>query len=92
VEASAVDGSAASAWMEALARALRPRLRAGQEALGPVDAPMAVVARRHRFHLLCKASPESASALRRLVRETMAGLPSPPGVRCLVDVDPQDLL
>ncbi len=92
VEASGLDASAASGWMEALARALRPRLGAGQEALGPVDAPMAVVARRHRFHLLCKASPDSASALRRAVSETMAGLPPPSGVRTLVDVDPQDLL
>jgi primosomal protein N' len=53
---------------------------------------MAVVARRHRFHLLCKATPESANALRRAVRDAMAGLPPPSGVRTLVDVDPQDLL
>jgi len=93
VEASGTDEKATSAWIEALAAALRPRLaRAGQEAMGPMPAPIAVVARRHRFHLLCKSEPESSASLRRAVGEELLGRPSPPGIRAFADVDPQDLL
>ena len=93
VEASGTEESAVSGWIEALAKALRPRLaRTGQEAMGPMPAPIAVVARRHRFHLLCKAAPESAASLRRAVAEEMVKHPPPKGVRAFADVDPQDLL
>lgn len=93
VEASGTDEASTSAWIEGLTAALRPRLaRSGQEAMGPMPAPVAVVARRHRFHLLCKSAPESAASLRRAVAEELARRPPPPGIRVFADVDPQDLL
>jgi primosomal protein N' (replication factor Y) len=93
VEASGTDEAATSAWIGALAASLRPRLsRAGQDAMGPMPAPIAVVARRHRFHLLCKSVPETAASLRRAVAEELARRPPPTGIRAFADVDPQDLL
>ena len=93
VEASGEDETAVGKWMETLARSLRPALaRQGQEALGPLPAPIAVVARRHRVHLLCKSPPESAASLRRAVSFALGAAPPPAGVRAFADVDPVDLL
>jgi len=92
VEASGESEQDVSRWLEGFAQALRPSLTSGQETLGPMPAPIAVVARRHRFHLLCKAPPDSAAALRRAVAVELGRRPPPNGVRAFADVDPQDLL
>ena len=92
VEASGEDGNLVSAWMDRFSARLRRGLGAGQEALGPVEAPIAVVARRHRAHLRCKSPAPAFGSLRRLVGAALSAEPPPTGVRAFADVDPQDLL
>ncbi len=93
VEASAEDESAAERWIGSLAAALRPALAPwGGSALGPLPAPVAVVGRRHRFHLLCKAPLDRAGDMRRAVAEALAARATPNGVRAFADVDPVDVM
>jgi primosomal protein N' (replication factor Y) (superfamily II helicase) len=59
--------------------------------LGPAEAPIAVLRRRHRFRLAAKA-PRSAD-LQGFLRALFAAAPPPRGgVRIAVDVDPQSFL
>ena len=59
--------------------------------LGPAEAPIAVVRKRHRFRLAAKA-PRSAD-LQGFLRAMLAAAPPPRGgVRVAVDVDPQSFL
>ena len=75
------------------ARALR---RAAPEAagifvLGPAEAPLALVAGRHRFRLL--AQGERRADMQAFVRAMLAAAPKPRGsVRVQVDIDPQSFL
>ena len=59
--------------------------------LGPAEAPIAVLRKRHRFRLAAKA-PRSAD-LQGFLRAMLAAAPPPRGgVRVTIDVDPQNFL
>jgi primosomal protein N' (replication factor Y) len=59
--------------------------------LGPAEAPIAVMRKRHRFRLAAKA-PRSAD-LQSFLRAMLAAAPPPRGgVRVTIDVDPQSFL
>ncbi len=59
--------------------------------LGPAEAPIAILRKRHRFRLAAKA-PRSAD-LQGFLRALLAAAPPPRGgVRVAVDVDPQSFL
>ena len=59
--------------------------------LGPAEAPIAVLRKRHRFRLAAKA-PRSAD-LQGFLRAMLAAAPEPRGgVRVAIDVDPQSFL
>src|SRR5271170_3197162 len=59
--------------------------------LGPAEAPIAVVRKRHRFRLAAKA-PRSAD-LQGFLRAMLAAAPQPRGgVKVAIDVDPQSFL
>ena len=59
--------------------------------LGPAEAPVAVMRKRHRFRLAAKA-PRSAD-LQGFLRALLAAAPPPRGgVRVAIDVDPQSFL
>ena len=103
---SAEDKGAAEAHARALARAahampagkgwrvapLGGERRADEIALlGPAEAPIAVLRRRHRFRLAAKA-PRSAD-LQGFLRALLAAAPPPRGgVKVAIDVDPQSFL
>jgi primosomal protein N' (replication factor Y) (superfamily II helicase) len=103
---SAEDRGAAEAHARALARAahslpggkgFRVAPRGGQSCdneivlLGPAEAPIAVLRKRHRFRLAAKA-PRSAD-LQGFLRAMLAAAPAPRGgVRVAIDVDPQSFL
>jgi primosomal protein N' (replication factor Y) len=103
---SAEDRGAAEAHARALARAAH-RLPAAKNwrvaplggqardneiiLLGPAEAPIAVLRKRHRFRLAAKA-PRSAD-LQGFLRAMLAEAPTPRGgVRVAIDVDPQSFL
>ena len=59
--------------------------------LGPAEAPIAVLRKRHRFRLAAKA-PRSAD-LQGFLRAMLAAAPAAArGVRVAIDVDPQSFL
>ncbi len=103
---SAEDRGAAEAHARALARAahglpegkgFRVAPLGGQARdneivlLGPAEAPIAVLRKRHRFRLAAKA-PRSAD-LQGFLRAMLAAAPAPRGgVRVAIDVDPQSFL
>jgi primosomal protein N' (replication factor Y) len=106
VVVSAEDKGAAEAHARALARAAhampagkswRVAPLGGQRKedeiilLGPAEAPIAVLRKRHRFRLAAKA-PRSAD-LQGFLRAMLAAAPQPRGdVKVVVDVDPQSFL
>jgi primosomal protein N' (replication factor Y) (superfamily II helicase) len=103
---SAEDRGAAEAHARALARAAhslpegknwRVAPLGGQARdneivlLGPAEAPIAVLRKRHRFRLAAKA-PRSAD-LQGFLRAMLAAAPEPRGgVKVAIDVDPQSFL
>jgi primosomal protein N' (replication factor Y) len=92
VEASSEDPDSAGRWLGRLAKRLAGIRDLQASVLGPVEAPLPVVRKRHRQHLLLKASPERFAALRQALMREAAVEPPPKGVRTSVDVDPVDLL
>lgn len=61
------------------------------QVLGPAEAPLAILAGRHRFRLL--AHGERRSDMQGFLRAMLAAAPKPRGsVRVQVDVDPQSFL
>ncbi len=62
----------------------------GVEVLGPAPAPLALLRGRHRRRLLLKARRDVA--VQKLLREWLARVPLPGGVRVQVDVDPVGFL
>ncbi len=65
---------------------------AGVELWGPVPAPMARRAGRHRVHLLFQAARrEALHALLRRLPDHLAGLPAAKRARWSLDIDPLDL-
>ncbi len=103
---SAEDRGAAEAHARALARAAHglPGAKTWRVAplggqpreneiilLGPAEAPIAVLRKRHRFRLAAKA-PRSTN-LQGFLRAMLAAAPEPRGgVRVAIDVDPQSFL
>lgn len=92
VEASSEDPNAAALWLGRLARRLAGIRELEASVLGPVEAPLPVVRKRHRMHLLLKSSPERFAGLRKALMREAAAEPPTKGVRASVDVDPVDLL
>ena len=93
VEVSGEDEAEADRWIAGLARQLSQRLAGlGGVAMGPLPAPVAVVAKRHRKHLLCKAPLERANDLRRTVLDALASAQPPKSLRVFADVDPVDVM
>jgi primosomal protein N' (replication factor Y) len=82
------EGAAPAPFAESAGKsAARP----GMLALGPAEAPIAVIRGRHRFRILIKA-PRGAD-LQAYLRAVIAEAPKPRGgVRLIVDVDPQSFL
>ncbi len=81
---SGLDEDAVIAAGKALARAAP---RAGDvEVLGPAPAPLAVLRRQHRHRLLLKSA--RGVKVQPLVRDWLAAVALPAGVRVRVDVDP----
>jgi primosomal protein N' (replication factor Y) len=82
----------ARAFLELVVRWARGRDVAGVELWGPVPAPMARRAGRHRVHLLLQAGQrESLHTLLRALPALAAELPEARRVRWSLDVDPIDL-
>ena len=78
---------------ESHARALRRAApaTAGIEVLGPAEAPLSLVAGRHRFRLLLHG--ERRAGMQDFVRALLAKAPRPRGsVRVQIDIDPQSFL
>jgi primosomal protein N' (replication factor Y) len=78
---------------EAHARALRKAAPSGESiaVLGPAEAPLAVIAGRHRFRLLVHG--ERRARLQAFIRAMLSAAPRPRGsVRVQVDIDPQSFL
>ena len=85
---SAADAAAADAVAGALGRAA-PSLP-GVVVLGPAPAPLSVLRGRHRRRLLLRARREVA--VQAVVRDWLAAVAVPGGVRVAVDVDPVSFL
>lgn len=86
---TARDGPRAEAHARAVARAAPPATKI--LVLGPAEAPLAVVAGRHRFRLLVKAAKEAD--IQSYVRRWLAQAPTPRGgVRVSIDIDPYNFL
>jgi len=91
--AGVIVSAASRAEAEGHARALR---RAAPQAadifvLGPAEAPLSLVAGRHRFRLLVQG--ERRADMQGFVRAMLAAGPKPRGsVRVQIDIDPQSFL
>ena len=92
VEASATSDGPAQRFLLALARALQAALGPGCRVMGPVEAPLPIVRRRHRQHLLLKSAPERFAHVRQVLSRELERNPAPKDVRLHVDIDPVDLL
>jgi primosomal protein N' (replication factor Y) len=91
--AGVVVSAATRAEAEAHARALRRAAppASGIEVLGPAEAPLALLAGRHRFRLLIHGGRDAD--MQGFVRAMLAAGPKPRGsVRVQVDIDPQSFL
>jgi primosomal protein N' (replication factor Y) len=89
VVVSAATRTEAEAHARALRRAAPPA--SGIEVLGPAEAPLALLAGRHRFRLLVHG--ERGADMQGFVRAMLAAGPKPRGsVRVQVDIDPQSFL
>ena len=91
--AAIIVSAATRAEAEGHGRALRRAAPAAADisALGPAEAPLALVAGRHRFRLLIHG--ERRSDMQSFVRAMVAAAERPRGsVRVSVDIDPQSFL
>jgi len=91
--AGVVVSAATRAEAEAHARGLRRAAPAasGIEVLGPAEAPLALLAGRHRFRLLVHGG--RGADMQGFIRAMLAAGPKPRGsVRVQVDIDPQSFL
>ena len=88
-----IDGADADE-VRAASRALERRARAvrvdGVAILGPIEAPLARIKGRSRWHLWLRGPQRKQ--VRRFARELVAGAPWPASVRVVVDVDPVSAL
>jgi primosomal protein N' (replication factor Y) len=86
---SAVTRAEAETHARALRRAAPPARDI--DVLGPAEAPLALIAGRHRFRLLVQG--ERRSDIQAFLRAMLAAGPRPRGsVRVQVDIDPQSFL
>jgi primosomal protein N' (replication factor Y) len=85
---SSEDEGAARAAAQALGAAAPQR--AGMEVLGPATAPLAMLRGRYRFRLLVRAGRQVP--LSAIVRDWLARVAVPGGVRVVVDVDPYNFV
>jgi primosomal protein N' (replication factor Y) len=69
---------------------IAPREPTDLRVLGPAPAPVAKLRGLYRFHLLATAT--EGALLRRLVRETEAGMTRPEEIQWLADVDPLEMM
>jgi len=91
--AAIVVSAATRAEAESHARALRRAAPAAPDiqVLGPAEAPLALLAGRHRFRLLVHGARRAA--MQDYVRALIAAGPKPRGsVRVQIDIDPQSFL
>jgi len=91
--AALVVSAATRAEAESHARALRRSAPASAEieVLGPAEAPLALIAGRHRFRLLVHG--ERRSDIQSFIRVLIAAGPRPRGsIRVQIDIDPQSFL
>jgi primosomal protein N' (replication factor Y) len=91
--AAIIVSAASRAEAEGHARALRRAAPAGGElmTLGPAEAPLSLVAGRHRFRLLVQGGRRAD--IQAYLRAMIEAAPRPRGsVRVQVDVDPQSFL
>ena len=91
--AAIVVSAATRAEAEGHARALRRAAPAAPDiqVLGPAEAPLALLAGRHRFRLLVHGARRAA--MQDYVRALIAAGPKPRGsVRVQIDIDPQSFL
>ncbi|MGJ0557735.1 primosomal protein N' [Methylocystis sp.] len=91
--AGIIVSAATRAEAETHARALRRAAPASPDihVLGPAEAPLALIAGRHRFRLL--AQGKRRSDMQAFIRAMLAAGPKPRGsVRVQVDIDPQSFL
>ncbi|WP_173934207.1 primosomal protein N' [Chelativorans sp. Marseille-P2723] len=91
--ASLIVSAASRAEAENHARALRRAAPAASEidVLGPAEAPLALVAGRHRFRLLVQGTRRSD--LQAYLRQLLSKAERPRGsIRVQVDIDPQSFL
>ena len=91
--AGIIVSAATRAEAEAHARALRRSAPAAGDihVLGPAEAPLALLAGRHRFRLLVQG--ERRSDMQAFIRAMLAAGPKVSGsVRVAVDIDPQSFL
>ena len=92
LRADAHQTEPASAFLDAVAQWARQQAATEVALWGPVPAPMARRAGRHRVHLLFQsATREALHALLRGLPDFAAGLPAARRVRWSLDVDPIDL-
>ena len=71
--------------------AVRAPASAEIEVLGPAEAPLALIAGRHRFRLLVHG--ERRSDIQSFIRVLIAAGPRPRGsIRVQIDIDPQSFL
>ncbi|MHB1323037.1 MAG: replication restart helicase PriA [Coriobacteriia bacterium] len=76
--------------VEQLAEAARHALPEGWSVIGPAPAPIARIKGNWRWHLLIKASADSALATH--IRRALRAAPEIPGVTRIIDVDPVGML
>lgn len=91
--AALVVSAATRAEAESHSRALRRSAptSAEIEVLGPAEAPLALIAGRHRFRLLIHG--ERRSDIQSFIRAMIAAGPRPRGsIRVQIDIDPQSFL
>jgi primosomal protein N' (replication factor Y) len=91
--ASLIVSAASRAEAESHARALRRAAMPSRaiDVLGPAEAPLALIAGRHRFRLLVHG--ERGADTQGFIRGMLAAAPRPRGsVRVQVDIDPQSFL
>ena len=92
VEASSENPDSPSPWLARLARAMAGTSRQEAAVMGPIEAPLPVVRRRFRHHLLLKSTPEKFAALRQNLSLELGRSAVPRDLRITIDVDPVDLL
>jgi primosomal protein N' (replication factor Y) len=86
-----VSAEAAREAATSLADALRRRVRAGSDVLGPAPAPIGRVRRNYRWHVMLKSRGEAVQ-MPGMIGDAIRDVRLADGVTLGVDIDPMDLL